>query len=448
MPRPRNPIPTYRLHKQSGQAVVTISDNGRRRDVLLGKYGTPESRAEYQRVLAELNTPAAVVAPRTGSDITVNEVLVAFFRWAETHYRTSQGEPTTEIGELRRSLAALTELYGFTLAAEFGPRALAALRRWMIDRQWCRTLINRRMDRVKRVFRWAASEELVPVAVYQSLRTLAGLRKGRTDARESEPVTPVDPTQVDAVLPFLNRHLRCMVELQRHTGMRPGEVCRLALAEVDRTAGVWLYRPSAHKSAHHGRDRVVPLGPRAQGVIAGFLRGDHPPPDGFSHIDTGDAVARLAMAGAYEEAGRVRDAVLLRDAARPVVLAAGCVADPVAPLFSPFAARQERFRAMRAARKSRVPPSQRDRRVKNPRRLPKHEYTPHAYAHAIEDACERAGVPLWSPNRLRHTYATEVRRRYGLEASQVLLGHARADVTQVYAERNLALAVRVASEIG
>ncbi|MFO0821981.1 MAG: hypothetical protein U0792_02495 [Gemmataceae bacterium] len=54
MPRPRNHIPTYRLHKQSGQAIVTISSNGTRRDVLLGKYGTPESQAEYRRVLAEL----------------------------------------------------------------------------------------------------------------------------------------------------------------------------------------------------------------------------------------------------------------------------------------------------------------------------------------------------------------------------------------------------------
>jgi hypothetical protein len=47
-------IPSYRLHKQSGQAIVTLTDGlGRRRDVLLGRYGTPESRAEYVRVLAE-----------------------------------------------------------------------------------------------------------------------------------------------------------------------------------------------------------------------------------------------------------------------------------------------------------------------------------------------------------------------------------------------------------
>ena len=57
-------------------------------------------------------------------------------------------------------------------------------------------------------------------------------------------------------------------------------------------------------------------------------------------------------------------------------------------------------------------------------------------------------MPVWRPNRLRHSRATEIRRRYGLEAAQVALGHSRADVTQVYAERDLALAERVAREIG
>ena len=54
----------------------------------------------------------------------------------------------------------------------------------------------------------------------------------------------------------------------------------------------------------------------------------------------------------------------------------------------------------------------------------------------------------WAPNRLRHSFGTLVRKDYGLEAAQVLLGHARADVTQVYAERNAALAAAVAEKIG
>ena len=67
----------------------------------------------------------------------------------------------------------------------------------------------------------------------------------------------------------------------------------------------------------------------------------------------------------------------------------------------------------------------------------------------IEAAVEVGShVPHWHPNQLRQTHATEVRCRFGLEAAQVALGHERADVTQVYAERNLDLAVKAAAEVG
>ena len=54
----------------------------------------------------------------------------------------------------------------------------------------------------------------------------------------------------------------------------------------------------------------------------------------------------------------------------------------------------------------------------------------------------------WHPNQLRHTYATRVRKEHGLEAAQVVLGHSNADVTQIYAERDMRLAVEVASKLG
>jgi integrase len=454
MPRRPNPVPTYRLHKQSGQVIVTVRDaGGRRRDILLGRQGTEQSKAEYRRILAELHAvgPTAAIPAGTTPDLTVNELLVAFMRWALSHYRDPAGEPTTEVDEIRRSLTPVKELYGHTAAREFGPKALAAVRQRMVAAGWCRSLINRRMDRVKRAFKWAVSEELVPVAVYHALRTVPGLRKGRSEARESEPVKPVDLQHVTVTLPFLNRHVRAMVELQRLTGMRPGEVCRLRLAEVDRSGDLWVYRPRAHKTAHRGKDRVIPLGPRARAIIAEFLRADCPPPEGFAHIDPDDAdqqTVRLVMADAYQDAGRTRDAELLRDTSGPVALIGGCVVDPGANLFSPARERAERLVRWRRARKSKVPPSQRDRRKPDPKRVPAAEYHPHAYTNAIRKACEKAGLPHWHPNQLRHTFATEVRRAFGLEAAQVLLGHSRADVTQVYAERNLTLAGRVAAEIG
>jgi integrase len=383
--------------------------------------------------------------------VSVNEVLLAFMQWAAIHYRMPDGEPTTEIGELKWSIRPVRALYGETPAAEFGPRALAAVRQHMIALNWCRSLINRRIDRVKRVFKWAASEELVPVTAYQALRTLAGLRKGRTEARESEPVKPVDPAHVTTTLPFLTPHLQCMVELQRLTGMRPGEVCQLRLCEVERTGDVWVYRPAQHKTAHHGKTRAIHLGPRAQAAIVAFLLRDGMPPDGFAHVRLNDPYqrdARLVMADAYQEAGRERDAELLRDTERVVVTVSGCMVDPTRTLFSPFRAREERFRTYRQKRKSKVQPSQLSRRKAKPQRVPAADYTPHTYAHAVRVAAGKAKVPHWHPNQLRHLFATEVRKEHGLEAAQVLLGHSRADVTQVYAERNEQLAATVAAKIG
>ena len=453
MSAPRKPTTSYLLHRQSGRAraVWTDSAGTRQQKLLPGPFDSTESRTAFARLQLELETAPHLptVAQRAG--VSVNEVLLAFMQWAATHYRTPAGEPTTEIGELKWSLRPVRELYGDTPAAEFGPRALAAVRQHMIGRNWCRSLINRRIDRVKRVFKWAAAEELVPVTVYQALRTLTGLRRGRTEARESEPVKPVDPAHVTATLPFLPAHVRCMVELQRLTGMRPGEVCQLRLCEVDRTSDVWVYRPAQHKTAHHGKSRAIHLGPRAQALVIAFLRGNNPPPDGFAHVilnDPDQRDARLVMADAYQEAGRNRDAELLRDTGRAAVTVGGCVVDPTVTLFSPLRAREERFRAYRQKRKSKVQPSQLVRRKVKPQRVPAAEYPPHTYAHAVRVATRKAHVPHWHPNQIRHLFATEVRKDHGLEAAQVLLGHSRADVTQVYAERDEQLAATVAAQIG
>jgi site-specific recombinase XerC len=54
----------------------------------------------------------------------------------------------------------------------------------------------------------------------------------------------------------------------------------------------------------------------------------------------------------------------------------------------------------------------------------------------------------WSPNQLRHLRGTEIRKRFGLEASQTVLGHSHADTTEIYAERDFVLAESVMSQMG
>ena len=88
------------------------------------------------------------------------------------------------------------------------------------------------------------------------------------------------------------------------------------------------------------------------------------------------------------------------------------------------------------------------RRQRKPRGDIKERYDRNSYRRAVYRAAERAGVPQWGPNRLRHSAGTEIRHQFGLEGAQVVLGHSAADVTQIYAERDADLARRVAAEVG
>src|SRR5262249_2129529 len=120
-------VPSYRLHKQSGQAVVTLSDGtGGRRDVLLGKYGSPKSRADYTRVGSEWEAAGCRLwhTPSPGASLTIDEVVTAFWDYAEQHYRLADSTPSKELVDFRLSLRPLRHLYGHTPAGTFGPLAL------------------------------------------------------------------------------------------------------------------------------------------------------------------------------------------------------------------------------------------------------------------------------------------------------------------------------------
>lgn len=405
MPRRPNPVPNYKKHPTRNEARCSV--NGKW--VSLGPWNSPESIKAHERICAELRAAAADGRPLAGDPrggVTVADLIEGFARHAVTHYRRHDGSQTSEVRAFQDALAVVGELYGDTPAAEFGPRALKAVRQRFLDRGWCRTLVNQRIGRVRRVFKWAVGEELIPESVHAALRCVEGLKKGRTSATESKPVVPVDVEHVKVTLPFLSRHVRAMVELQLYTGMRPGEVCAMTLGQIDRTGDVWVYRPAQHKTRHRGMDRVIPLGPKARVVLEAFIEG------------SGRAAGLFRVIGQDDR------------------------------LFSPWHAREEAYAAMRAKRKTKVQPSQRSRRKANPVRLPRRYYTTDSYAHAVGGGAEKAGVGHWHPNQIRHTVGTEVRRVYGLEAAGALLGHTKMSATEVYAERDRSLASKVVSEMG
>ena len=243
MPRRKSDVPAKTLHKATGQARVRIDG----RDIYLGRFGSPEADEKYRRLVAEFLTTGSppqpsrpVGTPEPGRSVA--ELLLAFWTHATAYY-VKGGLPTGEIAALRDALRPLRELYGSTPVADFGPLKLKALREAMVRRGWCRTLVNARVRRVKLTFKWGVENELVPPHVHHGLSAVAGLRRGRTDARESSPVAPVADADVNAALPHLNRQVAAMVKLQAFTGMRPGEVCGLRPCDLDRDGEVWTFRP-------------------------------------------------------------------------------------------------------------------------------------------------------------------------------------------------------------
>ena len=271
MPKRNGHVPAYRLHKPSGQARVIIDG----KHVYLGVYGSPESREKYARLLAQMSSKqenaVASCHGQSNPDLSVSEMLLAYWQFAQAYY-SKDGEPTKELACMREALRPLRRLYGNTRAAEFGPQALKTIRQHMVDElDLCRNVVNRRIGRIKRVFKWAVSEEIVPSGVFHSLQAVPGLRFGRTNARETQPVTPVEDEHVQAILPFLSPHVAAMVMVQRYSGMRPGDVVKMRLRDIDRSGDVWIYEPADHKNRWRGHRRVIPIGPKAQAVLAPFL---------------------------------------------------------------------------------------------------------------------------------------------------------------------------------
>ena len=250
-------IPPYRLHKPSGCAVVTLGDTNR----YLGRHGSDESKAEYQRVIAEWITRGRVApAAKGGGGPSVNEVMLAYVTFGESYYRDADGKPSRELETMKLAFRPLKALYGHTAAADFGPLALKTVRQRLIDSGLARPVINQRLGYVKRMFRWAGSEQLIPPAVYHGLLCVQGLQRGRSPAKETEPVRPVPDAHVDAIVPFLPPTVRAMLGLQRLTGMRSGELVRMRACDLDTTGPVWVYRPPRHKTSYLGRKRIIAPG--------------------------------------------------------------------------------------------------------------------------------------------------------------------------------------------
>ncbi len=353
--------------------------------------------------------------PETVTEVTnIASLTAAYLRFVDSYYLTPEGKVTQEPDNIRYSLAPLTARFASLAVEEFGPLRLIEVRNEMIRLKWSRKLINQRIGRIKRMFKWAVSRQMISPIIYHGLMTVEGLKWGRTTARETADRRPVAEEHVYAILPYMTPVVAAMVEIQLLTGMRPGEVCRMRPCDLDRSREVWHYLPEKHKNRYRKIQRIVSIGPRGQEILTPFL---------------------LRPAESY--------------------------------CFSP--AEADRQRREKLTQERQTPQSCGNtvgsNRKENPLRKPGEAYDTAAYAKAVKYAISAANkeikrkakaaeikdpelIPHWTPYQLRHTAATKVRKEMGYECAGATLGHTNMSATAIYAERNQGLADQAALRFG
>lgn len=403
--------PGYCHHKPSGQAYVRIKG----RVHYLGAFGSEESKAKYRQLKAEFLqsplSPKFSQSAKLSTSPTMSQVCLAYLEHAQEYYKGSR-----EYGDLERAIRPIADLFAMLPADQFETTHFRSCQAWWLsDPGRSRQYINKQSKRLLRVIKWAVGEALMRSSAYEACRCVPSLKKGRSSAPEAEPTTPVGQDVVDATIPHLTQVLADMVRFQQLTGCRPGELVTITPSMVDRSSDVWEIRLQSHKTAHRGRERTIYVGPMAQSILSRYLLRAHD-----------------------------------------------------APCFSPAESERQRRAARHAERVTPLnygnrPGTNRVTALKEWE--PGEAYTTASYGKAIKYACRKAfPAPedlsgkeaieawhqshAWSPNQLRHSAATAIRKKFGIEASQVILGHSDIGVTQVYAEKDREKAVEVARAIG
>ena len=402
MPTLKHRLP--KMCKMGKYAVV----NYQRRKTVLGKWGTPEAKQAYARFITAIqNNPGGVPHSFGEAGATSRKGLVSELAARYLDYVQTCGIHPSHYGHCRVLLGDFVlPYYGDLPADEFSPKSLKFVRDRMIEsKRFCRKVINDYTRRVVSMFSYGIEEELCShqtVAVLREVRTLREGAKGTFDHPEVE---PVPEEVVRRTLPFLTPTLRTMVLVQWLTGLRPSEVCKMRVGQIDRTSDsdLWIYDLSAHKTKGSVGMRKIYLSASVQKLIEPYLEGKEPADSLFT------------------------------------------VADSVNELKA----------AKRAARKTPLTPSQiaRDEeRAANPSITYSEMFDERAYRRAIQNAIKRANktlptdeqIEMWFPYQIRHSTATFLEETQGLDEAQATLGHTSADMTRRYAKAQQKIQKRVA----
>lgn len=200
--------------------------------------------------------------------------------------------------------------------------------------------------------------------------------------------------------------------------------------DIEMTGDVWMYKPAQHKTKHKGKVRVIAIGPKAQELLRGFFT-DNPTDYLFSPRR---AVEEFRAEGSANRKTKRYPSHMKRNETKR----ATSRKHPPRERYG----RQSYLTAIERAydRAFPLPAELAGRQKDDGRKETPKEWRKRLTDQEREKVREWKRVHQWFPYQLRHTVATEVRKEHGREAAQVVLGHAHAKTSEIYAAKNQALA--------
>lgn len=265
-------IPSYlkKTVKNAPHAYAFCRINGK--DHMLGIYGSEASRAKYDNLVSQYLTSGRSRVFGIDEGMTLADLVAQYGNWAKGWYVHRDGTPTGTHTNMRPIMKRLLGWYGDTLAQDFSPLLFRDVIGRLIDEGLNVRTVNDAIARIKHMYRWAVSRQLVPIETQQALLCVAGECEYRTKAKPRKDIRGVADEALQRTMTELPKVVRDMVRLQRCTGMRPGEVTKIRMEEINQLESIWIYCPKEHKTAHHSKQRIIPLNDLAQAILEPYIR--------------------------------------------------------------------------------------------------------------------------------------------------------------------------------
>lgn len=248
MTRVANPVPSY---TSNGKGYGRIYWLGVYR-ILPGKFGSPESLKEYARLCSIVADTGHLPVSDRQKIVTVREMCTDFIAAMFKRYGTKSKVPQA----VSYGVIAFAKEYGDRSVKTIKPVDIERLRDNLV-KKYCRNTVNRRVRHIVRAFEWAETRGFVDANQRSAIASLERIKEGMEGSFDYDDVEPVSDADYNAVIEIANFRLRCMMQVQRATGMRSGELVSMTPEDVDMTQDDWLYIPVRHKTQKKKCARIV-----------------------------------------------------------------------------------------------------------------------------------------------------------------------------------------------